>query len=60
MICMISVNECLRADTNVYLTRDRSLKKGLFYKDETPELFISFGFNNAILFTLSQSFSRFL
>lgn len=44
--CMFSVNECLRKDTNVYLTRDRNLKKGLFYKDETPELFIK-DFNHA-------------
>ena len=40
------MNECLRTDTNVYLTRDRNSKKGLFYKDENPELFIK-DFNHA-------------
>ena len=46
MNSMISLNECLRPDTSVYLTRDRSLRKGLFYKDEKPELFIK-DFNHA-------------
>ncbi len=43
---MMSVNECLRSDTKVYLTRDRNYKKGFFYKDENPSLFIK-NFNHA-------------
>ena len=34
------INECLTDGTEIYLTRDRDFKKGLFYQDEKPELFI--------------------
>ena len=34
------INECLKPETEVYLTRDRDYKKSLFYKDEERELFI--------------------
>ena len=43
---MMVLSECLKPDTPVYLTRDRDFKKGFFYKDETPELFIK-NFNHA-------------
>ena len=43
---MMDIYECLRPDTMIYLTRDRSTKKGLFYKDEKPELFVK-DFNHA-------------
>ena len=43
---MMDISECLTEDTSVYLTRDRYMKKGFFYKDETPELFIK-DFNHA-------------
>ena len=42
------INECLKPETEVYLTRDREYKKGLFYKDEERELFIK-DFNHAEL-----------
>ena len=43
---MMDISECLKPDTMIYLTRDRDTKKGLFYKDEKPELFIK-DFNHA-------------
>ncbi len=43
---MMDLSECLTNNTSIYLTRDRSMKKGLLYRDETPELFIK-DFNHA-------------
>lgn len=46
---MISIYECLRDDTRVYLTRDEPFKKrrkGLFSKVEEPRIFIK-NFNHA-------------
>lgn len=42
----MDLSECLTNGTSFYLTRDRSMKKSIFYKDETPELFIK-DFNHA-------------